>query len=114
MGLERKHARLGTSADSLVAQTAKNLPTVQETQVRSLGRENPLEKETATHCSILIWEIPWTEEPGGLQSTGVAKSQRRLNERARACTHTHTHTHTHSIIWVGLTQAVEGLNLKAD
>ena len=74
MGLERKHARLGTSADSLVAQTAKNLPTVQETQVRSLGWENPLEKETATHCSILVWEIPWTEELRGLQSKGRRES----------------------------------------
>ena len=42
----------------------------QETQVQSLGREDPLEKEMATHPNILAWEIPWTEEPGGLQSTG--------------------------------------------
>ena len=53
-----------------VAQTAKHLPAVQETQVRSLGREDPLEKEMATQSSILAWRIPWTEEPGGLQSTG--------------------------------------------
>ena len=46
------------------------LPAVQETQVQSLGREDPLEKEMATHCSILAWEIPWTEEPGGLLSVG--------------------------------------------
>ena len=46
----------------------KNLPTVWETQVRSLGQENPLAYELATHSSILAWEIPWTEEPGGLQS----------------------------------------------
>ena len=46
----------------------KNLPAVQETQVQSLGREDPLEKEMATHSSILTWRIPWTEEPGGLQS----------------------------------------------
>ena len=46
----------------------KNLPALQETWVRSLGWEDPLEKETATHCLILAWEIPWTEEPGGLQS----------------------------------------------
>ena len=45
----------------------KNLPAIQETWVWSLGREDPLEKETATHSSILAWEIPWTEEPGGLQ-----------------------------------------------
>ena len=53
---------------SIVAQLVKNLPAVQETQVRSLGREDPLEKEMATHSSILAWEISWTEEPGGLQS----------------------------------------------
>ena len=46
----------------------KNLPAMQETQVRSLGREDPLEEERATHSSILAWEIPWTEERGGLQS----------------------------------------------
>ena len=53
-----------------VAQMVKNPPEVQETRVRSLGREDPLEKGMATHSSILVWEIPWTEEPGGLQSTG--------------------------------------------
>ena len=46
----------------------KNLPAVQETQVQSLGREDPLEKGMATHSSVLAWEIPWTEETGGLQS----------------------------------------------
>ena len=53
---------------SLVAQTVKNLPAIQETRVQSLGQEDPLEKETATHSSIPAWRIPWTEEPGGLQS----------------------------------------------
>ena len=48
----------------------KNLSAMQETQVRSLGQENPLEKEMATHSSILAWRIPWTEQPGGLQSMG--------------------------------------------
>ena len=48
----------------------KNLPAMQETQVQSLGWEDPLEKEVATHSSILAWKIPWAEEPGGLQSTG--------------------------------------------
>ena len=52
----------------LVAQVVKNLPAMQETWVQSLGQENPLEKEMATHCSILAWKIPRTEEPGGLQS----------------------------------------------
>ena len=55
---------------SLVAQTVKNPPEMRETQVRSLGWEDPLEKEMTTHSSILAWRIPWTEEPGGLQSTG--------------------------------------------
>ena len=50
-----------------MAQTVKNLPVVQETQVQSLGQEDPLEKEIATHSSILAWRIPWREEPGGLQ-----------------------------------------------
>ena len=53
-----------------MAQTVKNLPTVQETQVQSLGWEDLLEKGIATHSSILAWRIPWTEEPGRLQSTG--------------------------------------------
>ena len=53
---------------SLVAQSVKNLPAVQETQVLSLGWEDPLEKEMATHSSILAWKISWTEEPGGPQS----------------------------------------------
>ena len=48
----------------------KNLPAMQETQVQSLGQEDPLEKAMATHSSILAWEVPWTEEPGGLQSMG--------------------------------------------
>ena len=52
-----------------VAQMVKNLPVMQETQVQSLGQEDPLEKRMATHCSILAWEIPWTEEPGGLQGS---------------------------------------------
>ena len=50
---------------SLVAQTAKHLPTIQETQVQTLGWEDLLEKEMATHSSTLAWKIPWTEEPGG-------------------------------------------------
>ena len=53
-----------------MAEMVKNLPAVQEMQVRSLGREDPLEKRMATHSSILAWQIPWTEEPGGLQSMG--------------------------------------------
>ena len=55
---------------ALVAQMVKSLPAMQETWVWSLGQEAPLEKGMATHSSILAWKIPWTEEPGGLQSMG--------------------------------------------
>ena len=55
---------------SLVVQMVKRLPTMQETQVHSEGAEDPLEKGIATHSNILAWRIPWTEEPGGLQSMG--------------------------------------------
>ena len=54
----------------LVAQIVKNLPAMRETKVGSLSQEDPLEDETAIHSSILAWKIPWTEEPGGLQSVG--------------------------------------------
>ena len=60
---------------SLVAQTVKNLPAMQGTQVRSLGQEDPLEEEMATHSSILAWRIPWTEEPGRLLSMGSQRVQ---------------------------------------
>ena len=58
---------------SLMVQTVENLPAMQETQVRSLGREDPLEKEMATHFSILAWRIPRAEELGGLQSMGLQR-----------------------------------------
>jgi len=58
---------------SLVAQTVKRLPITWETRVQSLGQEDLLEKEMATHSSILAWKIPWTEEPGRLQSTGLQR-----------------------------------------
>ena len=57
----------------------KNLPTKQETQVRALGQEDPLEKERATNSSFLAWDIPRTEEPGGLQSMGLQKSWTQLS-----------------------------------
>ena len=53
---------------SLIAQSVRNLPTMQVTWVQFLGREDPMEKEMATHSSTLAWKIPWTEEPSGLQS----------------------------------------------
>ena len=58
---------------SLVAQLVNNLLAMQETQVQSLGRDDPLEKGMATYSSILAWRTPWTEEPGGLQSMGLQK-----------------------------------------
>ena len=58
---------------SLVAQMIKNAPAVQETWVRSLDQEDPLGKGRATHSTILTWRIPWTEEPGGLQSMGLQR-----------------------------------------
>ena len=73
-----------------MAQRLKRLPAMRETWVRSLGQEDSLEKEMATHSSILAWRIPWTEEPGGLQSTGRKESD--TTERL------HTHSHTHMII----------------
>ena len=56
------------------------MPVVQETWVRSLGWKDPLEKEMATHSSVLAWKISWTQEPGGLQSTGVSKNQAGLSD----------------------------------
>ena len=70
---------------SLVAQMVKNLPAMWETWVPSLGQEDPLEKEMATHSSICAWRIPWTEEPGGPQSMG--------SQRVRYDWVTNTHTH---------------------
>ena len=58
----------------LVVQLVKNLPAMQKTRLRSLGQEDPQEKEIATHFSILAWRIPWAEEPGGLQSMGLQES----------------------------------------
>ena len=58
-----------------MALIVKNLPTMQETGVQSLGQEDPPEEEMATHSSILAWKIPWTEEPGGLESTGSQRDR---------------------------------------
>ena len=60
----------GTTQGFLVTQLGEHLPAVQETWARFLGQKNPLEKEIATHSSIPVWRIPWTEEPGGLQPVG--------------------------------------------
>ena len=69
---------------ALLAQMVKNLPAVQETWVRSLGWEDVLEEGMATHCSILAWRIPWTEEPGGRWSVG-SQSWTRLSGEAHTC-----------------------------
>ena len=61
---------VGLIPSSLVVQMAKCLPTMWDTWIRSMGQEDPLEKEMATHSSNLAWEVPWTEEPGRLQSMG--------------------------------------------
>ena len=65
---------------SLVVQTVKNLPAMQEAWVQSLGWEDPLEEGMATHSNILALRILWTEEPGGLQALRVAKSRTRLSD----------------------------------
>ena len=67
---------------------------VQEMSIQPLSQEYPLEQEMATHSCILAWKTPWTEEPGGLQCNGVAKSWTQLSA------HTHTHTHTTINIYV--------------
>ena len=76
---------------SLVAQMVKRLPAMPETWVQSLGREDPLEKKMATHSSILAWEIPWTEEPGGLQSIGSRRSQTDLATKQQKI-----------VLWIGV------------
>ena len=65
-----RQAQASFPSSSLVAQTVEHLSTIQEPRVQSLGQEDPLEKEIATHSSTLAWKIPWTEEPGRLQSMG--------------------------------------------
>ena len=91
-----------SSGVSLVAQPVTNLPTVQETQVWSLGLEDPLTKEMATHSSILTWKNP--RGRGAWQATdhGVAKSRTRLSKRT--CVHTHIRAHTHPLLsfWIKL------------
>jgi len=68
-----------------VDQTVKNLLAMWDTQVRSLGQEDPLEKGMVTHSSIFSWRIPWTEEPGGLQSMGLKKTALTLETRKPLC-----------------------------
>ena len=79
---------------SLVAQTVKRLPAMREAWLQPLGWEDPLEKDMATHSSTLVWKIPWTEEPGRLQSTG-SQSRKRLSDFTHQ-RHRHTDTPTHT------------------
>ena len=73
-----------------MAQTVKNLPAMQQTQVQFLGREDPLEKDMAIHSSILAWRIPWTEETGRLQSKGGKASDMTEATKHEACTGTNS------------------------
>ena len=85
---------------SLIAQLLKNLPAMQDTRVRFLSCEDPLEKEMAIHSSILVWRIPQAEEPGGLQSTGSQKSRTRLSTSTR--THRSFSSSSHSLFPFGI------------
>ena len=76
--MEEKTAQNYTLGASLVAQTVKNLPPTQETQVQSLDQKDPLEKGMATYSGILTWRIPWIEEPGGLQFMGSRRVRHDL------------------------------------
>ena len=90
----------------MVAQTVKHLPTMRETRVQSLGREDPLEKEMATLSSILAWKIPWTEEPGRLQSMGLQRVGHDKETSLSLSKHILKHTYIqkeknmlHSLMW---------------
>ena len=78
------------------AQVVKNLPAMQETWVQSLDPEDPLEKGMAIHYSILVWRIPWNEEPAGLQSVGLQK----VGHNRATNTHTYTYTYRHTSILI--------------
>ena len=80
-----------------MAQRLKRLPAMWETWVRSLGREDPLEKEMATHSSILAWRIPWTEELGGLQSMG--RKELDTTERFHFIIKAHCHFSSRLLTW---------------
>ena len=97
----------------LVAQMVKNLPAMQQTWVWSLGQEDPLEKENATHSSILAWEIPWTEEPAGLQSMDHKESD-TVEQIIFSLSHTHEgmclHKHLHMNIHRNLIRIESEIN----
>ena len=101
---------------SLVAQIVKHLPIVRETWVQSLGREDLLEKEMATHSSILAWKSPWMEEPGGLQSVG---SQRVRHDWATSQGHLHlthwlpSYLHVFTLLLTEMPQTTRTLSLPS-
>ena len=72
-----------------MAQTIKNLPVMQETQVRSLSQKDPLAKRMATHSGILAWRIPWTEEPGGLQCKSIGSQRVRYEQEMTTFNYRH-------------------------
>ena len=76
---------ISIALSSLVAQSVKNLPAMRETQVRSLGWEDTLEEGMTTHCSILAWRIPRTNDSGGLQSMGSQRVRHRLSDFTSGC-----------------------------
>ena len=94
---------------SLVAQSVKNTPAIQETWIQSLGWKDPLEEGKTTHSSSLGWRIPWTEEPGGLQSMGL-QNRTRLTNKAQynswpnrchiMLKHAHIQTHTQMQVYM--------------
>ena len=89
---------LFTHSTSMVAQKVKNLPEMQEIQVQTLGQEDPLEKAMATHFIILSWKVPWTEEPGWLQSMGGNESNMTEQLTVSHFSYTHnTHHFAHDI-----------------
>ena len=100
---------LHTCTHHTVAQRLKGLPARWETRVQSLGQEDPLEKEMATHSSILAWRIPWTEKPDRLQSTG-SQSQTRLSD----FTFTFTFTSLYLQNWVKICEAIVFLHWKTE
>ena len=85
-----------------VGSMVTNSPAMHKVHVWSLGREDPLERGRATHSSCIAWRIPWTKNPGGLQSTGSQRVRHHLSDWVHTHTnthiHTHTHTHTHIIL----------------
>ena len=93
------HTHIYIYKTSLVAQTVKSLPAMWETRVWFLGWEDSLEEEMATHSSILAWRIPWTEEPGGLQSMGLQRVGQDWATK-HSITYIYIYTHTYTLTYI--------------